>query len=91
VREIRPPHGILHAVMMAGSCFQLADGASATDAWLLALWNLDSLKQSMEEDERGGRVVPATARPARVAGREAARKELVAAMEAWDAQRATPP
>jgi hypothetical protein len=90
VREIRPrPHGILHAVMMVGSCFQLADAASAEDAWLLALWNLDSLKQSMEEDERewGEWSLP-PARPSRLAGAEAARQELVAAMEAWDAPRA---
>jgi hypothetical protein len=90
VREIRPrPHGILHAVMMAGSCYQLADAASPTDGWLLALWNLDSLKESMAEDERqwGEWSLP-PARPARLAGPEAARKELVAAMEAWDAPRA---
>jgi hypothetical protein len=90
VREIRPrPHGILHSVMMVGSSFQLCEGASPTEAWLLALWNLDSLKESMEDDDREwGNWSLAPPRPARVAGHEAARKELVAAMEAWDAPRA---
>jgi hypothetical protein len=90
VREIRPrPHGILHSVMMVGSCFQLAAEAPATDAWLHALWNLDSLKGSMAEDDRdwGAWSLPPP-RPARIADREAARRELVAAMEAWDAPRA---
>ena len=90
VREIRPrPHGILHSVMMVGSSFQLCRGASPTDAWLLALWNLDSLKESMEDDDREwGNWSLSPPRPARIAEREAARKELVAAMEAWDAPRA---
>jgi hypothetical protein len=90
VREIRPrPHGILHSVMMVGSCFQLSGAASPAEGWLLALWNLDSLKQSMEEDDREwGAWSLAAPRPARVASREAARQELVSALDAWDASRA---
>lgn len=90
VREIRPrPHGILHSVMMVGSSFQFADAASPTEAWLAVLWNLDDLKPSMEEDrtEAGDWSLPPR-REGRTLGPDAARKELVAAMEAWDAGRA---
>jgi hypothetical protein len=90
VREIRPrPHGILHSVMMVGSSFQFADAASPTEAWLAVLWNLDDLKHSMEEDrsEDGDWSLPPR-RQGRAQSPDAARNELVAAMEAWDAGRA---
>jgi hypothetical protein len=90
VREIRPrPHGILHSVMMVGSSFQLAEASSPQDAWLAVLWNLDDLKQSMDEDrtEAGDWSLPAR-RGARASSKEAARKELEAALLAWDPERA---
>ena len=90
VREIRPrPHGILHSVMMVGSSFQFADAASPTESWLAVLWNLDDLKRSMEEDitEAGDWSLPPR-REGRTQSPDAARNELVAAMEAWDAARA---
>ncbi len=90
VREIRPrPHGILHSVMMVESCFQLAEPAVPAEAWLPVLWNLDDLKRSQEEDrvEAGDWVLPAP-RPVRAVSASAARQEFVAAMEAWDADRA---
>jgi hypothetical protein len=90
VREIRPrPHGILHSVMVVESTFQLAEPSSPQEAWLAVLWNLDDLKRSQELDrsEAGDWKLPARPQPRRVA-REEARRELVAAMEAWDAERA---
>jgi hypothetical protein len=90
VREIRPrPHGILHSVMMVGSCFQLTDAAAAGEAWPLVLWNLDDLKACMEEDKvEAGDWSLQPVRPARASTAEAARRELVAALDDWDAERA---
>jgi len=89
-REIRPrPYGILHAVMMVGSTFQLADAADPGDAWLPIMWNLDDLKRAQEQDrvEVGDWRLPARKAP-RATAADAARREFVAAMEAWDDGRA---
>ncbi len=91
-RDIRPWHvgGKLHAVMMVESTFQLAAGMPERDAWLAALWNLDDFKRSQIRDiEDSGRDWVLPPRPATAASSEAAaRKEFLAAMEAWDHQRA---
>ncbi len=51
VRDIRPrPYGILHAVMMVESSFQLSESAPREETWLPVLWNLDDLKIAQAED-----------------------------------------
>jgi hypothetical protein len=90
VVDIRPRHvgGKLHAVLMVESVFQLAEATDRRSAALLALWNLDDFKASQQLDrEEGDWVLPA--RPdVSFATEEAARREFVAAMEAWDDDRA---
>lgn len=90
VEDVRPrPHGILHTVMMVHSSFALAEGASEDEAWLAALWNLDDLKAAQERDreEYGDWTLPP--RPDVPASTpEAARAELIAALDVWDAERA---
>ena len=91
-RDIRPWHvgGKLHAVMMVESTFQLAAGMEERDAWLAALWNLDDFKRSQIrdiEDSGGDWVLPPRPQTAAVS-EAAARRELSAAMEAWDPERA---
>jgi hypothetical protein len=90
VAEIRPrPHGILHTVMMVESACQLSGAAaSRREAWHAALFNLDEFKTSQDEDRRDWsdyRMKPLTAPSA---GAEPARREFVAAMDAFDAERA---
>ncbi len=91
-RDIRPWHvgGKLHAVMMVESSFQLAAGLPEREAWLAALWNLDDFKRSQirdVQDSGGDWVLPP--RPQTAAASEpAARREFLAAMEAWDHERA---
>jgi len=90
--DIRPWHvgGKLHAVMMVESTFQLTEGQSERDAWLAVLWNLDDFKRSQArdiEDSGGDWVLPP--RPDVAAPSEpAARSEFLAAMNAWDHERA---
>ena len=92
LRDIRPWHvgGKLHAVMMVESTFQLAEGLPERDAWLAALWNLDDFKRSQLQDiEDSGSDWVLPPRPETAASSEAAaRKEFLAAMEAWDHERA---
>jgi hypothetical protein len=88
--DVRPrPHGILHCVMDFESNCQLADAAAPAGAWLPALWNLHDFKTSQARDkaEDGDWKLPA--RPV-VAGSDepAARREFLAAMDAWDPERA---
>ncbi len=91
VEDIRPrPHGILHAVMMVESAFQLAEAQAsrARAAWHPVFFNLDDLKASQEEDRRewdDWRMQPLAAPRATA---DAARRELVAALEARDGGRA---
>jgi hypothetical protein len=92
VEDIRPrPHGILHAVMMVESACRLAEasGGAARAAWHLALFNLDDLKTAQESD-RGEwndyRMRPLP--PKRGGSADAARRELVEALEAFDPERA---
>jgi hypothetical protein len=80
--------GKLHAVMMVESVFQLAELADPRSAWLLALWNLDDLKRSQELDRQEGDWVLPPRPSASFASEAAARTEFLAAMEAWDDQRA---
>ena len=93
LRDIRPrPHGILHAVMMVESCFQLAAAAPAArarEAWLPVLWNLDDLKRSQERDRRedGDWSLPPRPRVPDL-GAAAARAELEAAWDERDVERA---
>jgi hypothetical protein len=90
ILDVRPRHvgGKLHAVMIVESVFQLAELGDRRSAWLLALWNLDDLKRSQQIDrEEGDWVLPR--RPsASFASEPAARAEFLAAMEAWDDERA---
>ena len=90
VLDIRPrPHGILHTVMMVHSSFVLADGAGAREAWLAVLWNLDDLKTAQQSDRENFGDWSMPPRPdVHASSAEAARIELFAAMDAWDADRA---
>ena len=90
VRDIRPrPHGILHAVMMVESSFRLAEAAPPGEAWLPVLYNLDDLKRAQEDDRRdAGDWSLEPRRTPRGLGAESARREFLAAMEAWDPERA---
>jgi hypothetical protein len=90
IQDVRPRHvgGKLHCVMVVEAAFQLAESTDRQGAWLLALWNLDDLKRSQELDRaEGDWVLPA--RPAvSFASEAAARAEFLAAMDAWDEERA---
>jgi hypothetical protein len=90
LHEIRPrPHGILHAVMVVESSFQLAERAAPGDEWLPVFWNLHDLKRAMARDraEDGDWVLPARPSP-RPKTEPEARRELLAAMESGEAGRA---
>ena len=90
VRDIRPWHvgGKLHAVMMVESTFQIASAQSERDAWLAALWNLDDFKRSQARDARDGDWRLSPRPPVTASSESAARREFLAAMEAWDPERA---
>ena len=90
VRGIRPrPHGILHCVMMVEASFQLAE-ASPGEEWLPVLWNMYDYKLSQEDNRRELGEEWILGPPPRVKriGVPEARREFVAAMEAWDVDRA---
>ncbi|MCP3961847.1 MAG: hypothetical protein GY719_28730 [bacterium] len=91
VHDVRPRSvgGKLHCVMMVDSAFQLVEAAPAREAWLAALWSVDDFKRSQERDrqEAGDWVLP-PAPAVSFTGPEQARRELVAAMDTWDAERA---
>lgn len=90
VEDIRPrPHGILHTVMMVHSSLALAQGADDTEAALLALWNLDDLKaaQQRDKDEWSDWTMSASTAGTKVDA-DQARKEFIAAMNAWNVERA---
>jgi hypothetical protein len=91
VEDIRPrPHGILHAAMMVESACQLAAAdSSPRAAWHPALFNLDDLKSAQEADraEWGDyRMKPLASAPR--GSPDAARRELLAALDADDPERA---
>ncbi len=90
IREVRPRYvgGKLHCVMMVESAFQLCEGLGTKEAALTALWNLDDFKRSQQIDEGEGNWVLPPRPEAAFPDAGAARRELVAAMEAWDAERA---
>jgi hypothetical protein len=91
VEDIRPrPHGTLHAVMMVESACQLSSAAGGARAgWHPALFNLDELKSAQEDDRREWgdyRMKPLALAPGQSA--ETAKRELVAALDAFDPERA---
>jgi hypothetical protein len=92
VESIRPrPHGILHAVMMVESACQLAaaDPRTPRAGFHPALFNLDDLKTAQEEDRREWAdyaMKPLASR--RRGGVDGAERELEAALDAFDAERA---
>ena len=90
IQDVEPRHvgGKLHCVMMVESAFQMADTLPAKEALLLALWNIDDFKRSQVRDRRGGDWVMPPRPEASMPDETTARGELVAAMEAWDVQRA---
>ena len=90
VMEIRPrPHGILHCVMEVESNCLLAGATSGPEAWLPALWNLDDFKVSQARDVSENRDWTLSAPPdVRFPTENEARAEFLAAMNAWDADRA---
>jgi hypothetical protein len=90
VREIDPatPGGKLHCVMAVESAWQLAEGAPRADALRLALWTIDDFKVSQKRDVDDGDWVLEPRPDVTFADAGAARRELVAAMEAWDEARA---
>lgn len=90
VLEIRPrPVGSkLHAVMMVESAFQLAETGSKRDAFRSALWSLHDFKRYQQRDvDEGDWVMPKSPGLSRQTN-GTARRELLAAMDAWDAERA---
>jgi hypothetical protein len=90
VHDVRPRHvgGKLHAVMIVESIFRLAAATDRRSAWLLALWNLDDFKRSQEIDRQEGDWVLPRRPSVSFASEAAARREFLAAMEAWDDERA---
>ncbi|MCI0490915.1 MAG: hypothetical protein L0229_30350 [Blastocatellia bacterium] len=90
VEDIRPRHvgGKLHAVMMVESAFQLAEEAPAREALLAALFNLNEFKRSQERDRSEGDWVMPARPEVSFASEAEARREFLAAMEAWDDERA---
>ncbi len=90
VLDIRPRHvgGKLHAVLMVESVFQLAEASDSRSGWLLALWNLDDFKRSQQLDRDEGEWVLPPRPGASFATEGEARREFLAAMDAWDDQRA---
>jgi hypothetical protein len=90
VYDVRPRHvgGKLHAVMIVESIFRLARATDRRSAWLLALWNLDDFKRSQDIDRQEGDWVLPPRPSASFASETAARREFLAAMEAWDDERA---
>jgi len=90
VLDIRPRHvgGKLHAVQMVESAFQLAEASDSQSGWLLALWNLDDFKRSQDLDRAEGEWVLPPRPDASFATEGEARREFLAAMDAWDDQRA---
>lgn len=91
IQEIRPRSvgGKLHAVMMVESAFQLIEKVSPREAWLAALWTLDDCKRSQDRDvrEAGDWTLPPRPKVAFPSAAHA-RRELLAALESWDADRA---
>ncbi len=76
-----------HPVIMIESSFELAGPAPRREALLGALWNLDDLKLSQDTDPRSPWRMPPRPEVPRASAAEA-RAEFVAAMEAWDRERA---
>ncbi len=90
VRDVRPQPvgGNLHSVMSVEASYRLAESAaSREEAFLVALWNLDGFKATQRE-ERGAQWVLPPAPTVSFPSEATARRELVAALEAWDAERA---
>jgi len=90
VHDVRPRHvgGKLHCVMMIESAFQLSQAATEEERWLMALWALDDFKNSQRRDREDGDWELAPAPDVSFASEAAARKEFLAALEAWDVERA---
>lgn len=90
VYDVRPRHvgGKLHAVMVVESVFRLAAATDRQSAWLLALWNLDDFKRCQELDRQEGDWVMPPRPTVSLAGEAVARREFLAAMDAWDDERA---
>jgi hypothetical protein len=90
ILDLRPRHvgGKLHAVLMVESTFQLAEAADRQSAWLLALWNLDDFKRSQEIARAEGEWALPKRPQAAFPSEESARREFLAAMDAWDEERA---
>ena len=90
VHDIRPRSvgGKLHAVMMVESAFLLTEHATPRERLLAALWSLDDFKNSQARDLGEGDWILPPRPDVSFTSEAAARKELVAAMESWDAERA---
>ncbi len=83
----RPVGGNLHSVMSVEASYRLVEqAASAKEAWLVALWNLDAFKET--QNERGDPWVLPPAPKVAFSSEAAARKELIAALDTWDEHRA---
>jgi len=90
VEDIRPlPGGILHAVLMVESSFELAAKSPPREAALFALYNVDEFKASQASDRQSGDFVLDRPARRRTGGdASAARSEYVEAMSAYDPGRA---
>ena len=85
--EPRPVGGNLHSVMSVEASYRLVEtAASAEEAWLVALWNLDSFKDTQQE--RGDPWVLPPAPKVSFNSETEARQELIAALDTWDEERA---
>lgn len=91
IQDVKPQHvgGKLHCVMTVESYFQLIEGAPVEEAFVAALLNLDDLKASQARDVREeGDWTLGRAPEVRFPTEAAARMEFLAAMSAWDEERA---
>lgn len=90
IHDVRPRTvgSKLHCVMMVDSAFQLVESAAPREAWLAALWSIEDFKRSQELDRDQGDWVLPRSPEVSFAGAAPARRELLAAMDAWDAERA---
>jgi hypothetical protein len=82
--EPRPVGFKLHTLMIAASVAELAGAAPPRDRLVPVLFNLNDLKESQQEDRRGGDWTLPPSSATSFPDRATARQRLAAALEAWD-------
>lgn len=91
VRNIQPRPSVgfkFHGVLVVNSAHLASLASSDADRWLPMFWALDYFKKTQADDEREGNWTMAAVDESRVPGPGDARKELAAALDAWDHERA---